>query len=195
MERDQNTEAELISDPMSETIVKTAERIATTEGTDAVTVRRILVELGITNRVFYNRFHNADEVLECVYQGMIHRIRPYIVSEYREGEDFFAYVMDVVERSLTVSYETKMRLSQFLFQNDSLSRASYEWWTEEIRRLIEFAMEKDLIKRVDSQKLAYSIWCFCRGYNADAVGRGLDREEAIAGFRYAFGFLLDGLKK
>ena len=195
MEKDKNTQGELILDAMSDTIVKKAEEIATLEGTQAVSVRRILLELGITNRVFYNRFHNVDEVLERVYQGMICRIRPYIISEYREGEDFFLYVMDVVERSLIVSYETKMHFSQFLFQNDSLSHASYEWWTEEIRRLIELAMEKDLIKRVDSRKLAYTIWCFCRGYNADAVERGLPREEAIANFRYAFGFFLEGLKK
>ena len=195
MEKDANIENELISDAMSKTIIETAERIATAEGTQAVNVRRILHELGITNRVFYNRFRNVDEVLGLVYQSMIVRIRTHIISEYDGETDFFSYVMDAVERSLIISYDTKMRCNQFLFENDSLSPASYEWWTGEIKKLIDHAKERGLIRDVDSEALSYSIWCFCRGYNADAVERGLPREEAIAKFRYGFGFLLDGLKK
>lgn len=184
-----------IEDAMSERIVDTAERIAIAEGAHTVTVRRLLKELGITNRVFYNRFCNADEVLSLVYKRMIVKIRSDIVSDYDGERDFFEYVMEVVERSLTVSYESKMRFNQFVFESDSLTDASYEWWTGEIKKLIDYAKEHGLIKDVDSASLSYSIWCFCRGYNADAVGRSLPREEAIKHFRYGFGFLLEGLKK
>ena len=184
-----------IEDAMSERIVDAAERIAIAEGAHTVTVRRLLKELGITNRVFYNRFCNADEVLSLVYQRMIVRIRTDIISEYDGSRDFFEYVMEVVERSLIVSYESKMRFNQFVFESDSLSDISYAWWTGEIRKLIDYAKERGLIKDVDSDSLSYSIWCFCRGYNADAVGRGLPREAAISHFRYGFGFLLEGLKR
>ncbi len=184
-----------IEDAMSERIVETAERIAIAEGAHTVTVRRLLTELGITNRVFYNRFCNADEVLSLVYKRMIVRIRSDIISEYDEGRDFFDYVMEVVEKSLIVSYESKMRFNQFMFENDSLSESSYEWWTDEIKKLIDYAKAHDLIKDVDSESLSYSIWCFCRGYNADAVGRRLPLEDAITHFRYGFGFLLEGMKK
>ena len=190
-----HTENGRIEDAMSARIVDTAERIAIAEGAQTVTVRRLLKELGITNRVFYNRFCNAEEVLSLVYKRMIVRIRTDIVSEYDGKCDFFEYVMAVVEKSLIVSYESKMRFNQFVFESDSLSRASYEWWTGEIKRLIDYAKAQGLVKDVDSDSLSYSIWCFCRGYNADAVGRGLPREEAIAHFRYGFGFLLDGLRK
>ena len=44
----------MIKDSMSETIIKTAKRIATLNGAKAVTVRNILRALNITNRVFYN---------------------------------------------------------------------------------------------------------------------------------------------
>ena len=66
---------------------------------------------------------------------------------------------------------------------------------DEIKKLIDHAKKKGFIKDVDSWVLSYSIWCFCRGYNADAVARGLPRDEAIANFRYSFGYLLEGLKK
>ena len=56
----------LIHDAMSETIVQTAAALALNEGAGAVTVRKIIRTLGVTNRVFYNRFHNAEEVLWSV---------------------------------------------------------------------------------------------------------------------------------
>ncbi|MBQ9784118.1 MAG: TetR/AcrR family transcriptional regulator [Clostridia bacterium] len=186
---------ELIVDEMSARIIETAERIATAEGAHTVTVRKILQTLGITNRVFYNRFHNVEEVLEAVYENISLKVRRDTLSEYDGETDFFEYVMSVIEKSLLISYDTKMQFNQFAFENDSLSNANYEWWTGEIKRLIDYAKEHGLVRDVDSDVLSYSIWCFCRGYNADAVGRGLPREVAVRNFRYSFGFLLEGLKK
>ena len=187
--------AELICDEMTERIVQAAAQIATEEGTDAITVRRLLGALGITNRVFYNRFHNAEEVLEAVHRSMSEQIRRDILPAYDGESDFFEYVMDVVEKSLVISYETKMRFNPFAFESDSVSASNCEWWTGQIKSLIDYAAAHDLIREVDSAVMSYSIWCFCRGYNADAVARGLPRDEAVQNFRYSFGFLLEGMKK
>ncbi len=186
---------ELITDEMSAQIIATAEQIMTAEGAHTVTVRRLLQTLGITNRVFYNRFHNLDEVLQVVYKNMIVKVRQEILPKYDGQQDFFEYVMAVTERSLLITYDNKMRSSQFMFESDSLSTSNYEWWTEEIGKLIDYGKAQGLLKDVDSEILSYSIWCFCRGYNADAVGRQIPREIALKNFRYSFGILLDGLKK
>ena len=191
-----NQRPEMIRDQMADAIVETAAQMARTEGAHTITVRRILQALGITNRVFYNRFRNVDDVLAQIYRRMNSQVRHDILSGYDKKTDFFEYVMDVVERSLIISYDIKMQFNQFAFEKDSLSNANYEWWTGEIRRLIDYAKAEGLVREdVDSVVMSYSIWCFCRGYNADAVGRGLPREEAAKNFRYSFGFLLDGMKK
>ncbi len=184
----------LIDDAMSARIIEAAGQLARAEGAHTVTVRRILQVLGITNRVFYNRFHNIEEVLDIVYRNIIVELRQSILSEYDGEGDFFEYVLDVIERSLIISYNTKMRFNDYIFANDSLSDSNREWWTGEIKKLIDYAVEHGLVKPIDSEVMSYSIWCFCRGYNADAVGRNLPREEAIRNFRYSIGFLLDGIK-
>ena len=56
------------------------------------------------------------------------------------------------------------------------------------------AKEKKYIKEIDSDAMSYAIWCFCRGYNADAVGRNLPVDVAVRNFRYSFGVLLDGMR-
>lgn len=184
----------LIKDDMSEKIISTAERLVTNFGPESVTVRMILKELDVTNRVFYNRFHNIDEVLEIVYLNTISKIREGMVTEYDGKQDFFDYVVDVVSETLIASYDTKMKFNQYVFVNDSVTHNNYLWYMERIKTLFEYADKYGYIKSVDHDALSYAIWCFCRGYNADAVVR-LPKEEAIKNFKYSFRFLLDGLKK
>jgi len=178
---------------MSERIVETAEEIVTADGVHSLTVSRILRTLGITNRVFYNRFHNLEEVLSSVYRSTVLKVRESIAT-VNSDVDFFDHVLDIVTKTLIASYDTKMRFTQYVFENDSQSKSNFEWWTAEIKRLIDYAKEKKLIKNIDSESMSYSIWCFCRGFNADAVGRNIPREEAIKRFQYSFGILLNGMK-
>ena len=190
-----NDKIELIIDEMSEKIVKAAESIVTASGTNALTVRKILQTLGITNRVFYNRFRNIDEVLAIVYKNTVLKIRESVVMDFDNEKDFFEGVTDMVVKTLLSSYDKKMQFNSYVFENDSLSKSNYEWWTGEIKKLIVYAKKHNYIKDVDEEIMSYSIWCFCRGFNADAVGRKLPREEAVQYFKYSFGILLDGLRK
>ncbi len=190
-----SVKSSLIRDEMSEKIIETAEKLACSIGAHTITVRKILRELGITNRVFYNRFHNLDEVLRIVYKNTIMKIRSGVASEIDEKSDFFEHTLNLASSAVFVSYETKMQFSQYVFETDSASDSNHEWWTDVIKKHIEYGKEKGYIKDVDAEVLSYSIWCFCRGYNADVVARNLPRDKAIADFKYSFGFLLDGLKK
>ncbi len=184
-----------IRDEMAEKIIETAEHLATTEGANTLTVRKILQTLNITNRVFYNRFHNIEEVLEIIYRNMVVKIRASITPEQTDSAaDFFEHVIDVVTRSLIMSYENKMAFNQYIFENDSHSQSNYAWWHTEIKKLIDYAKERKYIKEIDSDAMSYAIWCFCRGYNADAVGRNLPVDVAVRNFRYSFGVLLDGMR-
>ena len=185
---------ELIKDEMSDKIISAAEKIATASGPEALTVRKILQHLAITNRVFYNRFHNISEVLDIVYKNTIQKIRDTIPTEFDPDKDFFEQVIDFVANTLVISYRAKNHFNYYVFENDSVSDYNYRWWMQKIREIIEYAKEKRYIQNVDSEVMSYSIWCFCRGYNADAVGRGLPMNEAIKNFKYSFAFLLNGMR-
>ncbi len=179
---------------MSQKIIDSVEEIAMQGGAATLTVRQILRKLDISNRVFYNRFSNIEQVLDIVYKKAVVKIREAVASPINIEEDFFAYVTDVVCRSLLLSYEIKMKFNQYIFEEDSLGELNRAWWTDEIKKLIIYAKAHKLIKNVNEDILSYSIWCFCRGYNADAVARDLPKEKAIADFKYSFSFLLEGLK-
>ena len=188
-------ETKRIHDEMSLRILEAAERLATEEGAQAVTVRKIITALGVTGRVFYNRFHNVEEVLDGIYRSTVLKIRESITARFDPEKEFFSQVIDIVADTLILSYEAKRRFNQYVFENESILQENYDWWMGENRGLITFAKERRLIRDVDTDAVSYSIWCFCRGFNADAVGRGLPKDEAVQKFRCGFGIFLDGLKQ
>lgn len=191
----ENLDRELIVDEMSQKIVDTAEEIAHNLGVENVNVRKLMQVLDITNRVFYNRFHNIEEVLDVIYQRTSLKIRESILSKFDPNKDFFEQVKNIVADTLIKSYENKENLNQFIFENDSQSASNFSWWKSEIEKLINFGKENNLLKDIETEKMSYAIWCFIRGYNADALGRNLPKEQAVEDFKYSFGVLLDGMRK
>lgn len=186
-------EKKIIKDDISIKIIENAALIIQNEGINAVNVSKIIKRLGVSNRVFYNRFNNVEEVLNEVYNRIIIQIREKLNPQYDGKEDFFDYVLKLVENSLILSYELKQQLNLYVFGNDTISQNNYEWYIDRIKKLVDYAKEQDLIADVDSDVISYTIWCAIRGYNADAVVR-MEKDEAIEKIRYSFKLLLGALK-
>ena len=87
-----------------------------------------------------------------------------------------------------------MNFAHYVFENDSVSESNYKWWTEEIKKILNYAMEKGIIINVDPDMTSYAIWCFIRGFNTDAIGRKIPLQEALKRYRYGFQFIINGLK-
>ncbi len=185
----------LISDEMSEIIINAVKEIIAQDGIQDLNVRKVLKKLDITNRVFYNRFHNIGEVIDTISSEMIMKVRDSLRFSFDKNRDFFEQVMEVVEKTLILSYETRYNFAHYVFENDSLSDSNYKWWTEEIKKIIKHGIDNGYAKNVDLDMTSYTIWCFIRGFNADAIGRKLPLEDALKSYRYGFTFILKGLKK
>lgn len=186
---------EMIHDEVSEEILACVDRLARQRSAEKITVRDVLKELGITNRVFYNRFHNMDEVLNLLYQKMIHQVRESLMIPWQEGTDFLAHVKRIAAQTLIVSYTCKENLSRFVFDTDSVSDENYRWWVQEIKKLIALGQQHGQIREdLDGEMLSYAVWCFIRGFNADAMARNLSREEALTRFDYGFSIFLEGIR-
>lgn len=189
------SEHPLIWDEVSEEILACAEQMAKQKHTQKLTVRDVLREMDITNRVFYNRFHNIDDVLKLVYRKMIREVRKSLTLPWQEGTDFFTHVRQVAAQTLIVSYDCKENLSQFVFESDSSSEENFRWWSTEIKKLIAVGQKAGQIEpNLDADSLSYAIWCFIRGFNADAMARNLSKEEALRRFDYGFGIFLKGIR-
>lgn len=184
---------ERIRDDISDQIVEIVARIAAEEGAHKVTVKKIITELGVTNRVFYNRFANIDEVLRIVYRNAIVNMRENIKPEFHDRASFEQFCIDTAVDVLMQTYDVKMQFRCYIFEHDSLTEENRVWWYGKIKKYYQYALEQGFAKKVDADALCYAIWCFCRGYYADAVSRQLSREEAVRYFTFGFTCLLNGV--
>ena len=196
MKTNSNTSGtELITDAVSDNIIEITEKLVTENGAHSVTASSVIRALGVSNRVFYNRFHNIDEVLKIVYRNLVLRMRKNIQIEFSENEDFFEYVKRIIVNSLTDTYDLKRNFSQYTFEHDSISEDNRIWWTTKIKQLFKYGMDKGLLKKdLDTDTLSYFLWCLCRGCNADAVSRNLTKEEASKCLLEGFIYFVEGVK-
>lgn len=184
----------LIYDEMSKKIIETARDIAVSEGTSNINVRRILRNLEITNRVFYNRFHNIDEVLKILADETVLKIRNSIEFSFDKEKDFFAQVEEIADKILLLSYELRMKFITYVFENDSVNSVNYNWWTKQIAKIIEYGITNGYFKDIDIEVASYSIWCFIRGFNADAISRNIPLDEALEKYHFGIRTMLAGMQ-
>ena len=185
----------LIQDKVSAQIINAARELVTLHGTDYVTVSDILRKLNITNRVFYNRFHNIEEVFKILYQEMIYTIRQSLKEGGEDKDNFFERVQNIAVQTLIFSYEKKKSFSRYVFEADSSSDTNFIWWSNEIQKLISQGKRQGLLRGdLDNESISYSIWCFIRGFNADALARNLSRSEALRHFNLGFETFLRGMR-
>lgn len=184
---------ERIHDEISDKIIEIVARIVEEEGAHKVTVRKIIGELGVTNRVFYNRFANCDEVLRIVYRNTVVHMRETIRPEFHDRASFEKFCINTAVNVLMQTYDIKMQFRYYVFEHDSLTEENRLWWYEKIKKYYQYALEQGFAKPVDADALCYAIWCFCRGYYADAVSRQLSKEEAARYFAFGFNCLLGGV--
>lgn len=186
---------ELIHDEISSQIIETVRQVINERHSGIITVRDILKEMNITNRVFYNRFHNMEEVMEVIHEEEIGKVREAIFTTFNEGDDFEAYVENVALKTLLLSNERQYYMSQYIFLVDSADNRNYEWWSNAIAKIVAKGKELCYFKAdLDVEAFGYGCWCFIRGFNADAVARNLSREETIRIFNYCFHLVLIGAR-
>ncbi len=182
-----------IEDNVSEEIIEAATDIVFSIGYSHLTVRSILRKLGYTNRVFYNRFCNIHEVLEKVYENVYLKMRKCIEIKYVPGTDYCEYLINLAVSLLKKTYETKMLFINFLFEHDSITNYNRKWWLSRIKELLDYGVENNVFKEFDTEAVSYSVWCFCRGFTADAVNLKLDMNEAEELFRNGLNCFLNGI--
>ena len=182
-----------IQDELSEQIVQIVARLAAEEGAHKVTAKQVINELGMTNRVFYNRFANIDEVLRIVYRNAVVQMHDNITPDFHDKESFLQFCTDIAVKVLMQTYDVKMQFRCYVFEHDSLTEDNRIWWADKVKKYYRIALEQGYAREVDTDALSYAIWCFCRGYYADALSRQLSREEAVRYFTFGFAWLLNGV--
>lgn len=182
-----------LQDKISQEIIDCVGKMVYKEGTTGISVRSVLKELNITNRVFYNRFRNIDEVLLIISQKIVKEMRQSILTPYDEKHNYHQYIISIATNVLIKTYEVKNNFSDYMFISDILNKVNKEWWVEHIVVILNYGVKNGFLKPVNTEDISYAIWCFCRGFNVDAIKGQLELKDALKIFTVAFTAFIDGL--
>ena len=182
-----------LQDEISTKIINTVTKMVYEGGAANINVQMVLKKLKITNRVFYNRFKNIDEVLLCVSQNLVHKMRQCMLRPYNEKENYHKYLVSLATDVLVKTYEIKKDFSDYMFNNDIVNESNKLWWIDHMIPALEYGVKNGFLKPMDIREMAYAVWCFCRCFNVDAIKSRLELNKALETFTMAFTFLIDGM--
>lgn len=182
-----------IQDEISNKIIDTVTKMVYDGGARNINVQMVLKKLKITNRVFYNRFQNIDEVLLSVSQNLVHKMRQCMLRPYNEKENYHKYLVSLATEVLVKTYEIKKDFSDYMFNNDIINESNKIWWIDHMLSPLDYGVKNGFLKPMNTREMAYAIWCFCRGFNVDAIKSRLELKKALKTFTMAFTFLIDGM--
>ena len=195
METSQLTpEKTYIQDEVCDQIMTVTKELVDIHGASNITVKMVINKMGVTNRVFYNRFPNIETVLISIYNDIVLKMRDCLKSKYNYKTHFRSYCDDVACNILVSNILLKNKFAHFHFFHDSMSKENATWWMKTMGKMVHEAIELGAAKPNDCYHVAYALWCFCRGVSADAIGRGIgDLDSTKKHFREIFGYFLDGI--
>lgn len=182
-----------LEDETSKTIIATAAQIARREGMEELTVKRVLTELKVSNRVFYNRFRNIDDVIQVLYEDLVQEIRSSLERVQQPAQSYPDYLLELAVAAVEKIYQNTLHFKQYLFSYQVANDTNRDWWLKNIQQLLRRGMEQGELKVNDPVKMSYGVWCFCLGFHRDAVGDELTEQEAMDAFREAFSCLIQGM--
>ena len=182
-----------LEDETSKTIIATAAQIARREGMEELTVKRVLTELKVSNRVFYNRFRNIDDVIQVLYEDLVQEIRSSLERVQQPAQSYPDYLLELAVAAVEKIYQNTLHFKQYLFSYQVANDTNRDWWLKKIQQLLRRGMEQGELKVNDPVKMSYGVWCFCLGFHRDAVGDELTEQEAMDAFREVFSCLIQGM--
>lgn len=184
-----------IKDKTAKSILRTAVIIAQREGLEQLSVKRILSEMKISNRVFYNRFRNIDDVIEVMYCEFVGFLREKISLEYfSDTEHYYDTMLDLATDVVKKMYGNDIHFRLRLLSYETSKENNRAWWLNQIQEILRDGIKRGLLKPMDEYAVSCGIWCFCLGFHKEALGSQISEEQAISAFRQSFSCLIDGIK-
>lgn len=184
-----------IEDKTTKAIVRTAAVIAQREGLEKLTVKRILSEMKVSNRVFYNRFRNIEDLIEVMYHQFVDTVRERINPErLADTEHYYETMLELAVGVVRKMYHNDIHFRLRLLSYEASKESNRNWWLKQIQEILKDGVNRGLLKPMNEQAVSYGVWCFCLGFHKDALGKNINEEEAISAFRESFSYFIEGMK-
>jgi AcrR family transcriptional regulator len=175
-------------------ILDTALEIGMKEGFEEVSIRKIIQKMKYSTGVVYHHFKDKQEILDAIEAAETGWLRSQILELLDDKKDIITNMKTVFNRILLLAFEEPEKYNLIVLHKYSRRKSDKPEWISNISRNLKEGMDSGLIKSMDSDKAAFSIWSSFLGFNL-MISRDTDLtlEQAQELFEVQFDIILGGI--
>ncbi|ABX42207.1 TetR/AcrR family transcriptional regulator [Lachnoclostridium phytofermentans] len=187
-------EQKIRSELIRQKILDTALEMGIEEGFEAVSIRKIIQKMKYSTGVVYHHFKDKQEILDAIEVAETGWLRSQILELLDDEKDVITNMKTVFHRILLLAFEEPEKYNLIVLHKYSRRKSDKPEWISNISRNLKEGMDAGLIKKMDSDKAAFSIWSSFLGFNL-MISRDTDLtlEQAQALFNIQFDIILGGI--
>jgi AcrR family transcriptional regulator len=186
----------LRSESVRQEILDTALFIGLEQGFEEVSIRKIIQKMKYSTGVVYYHFGDKQEIIDAIEAAQTQWLHGEIQKLIEQDQDIFREMEAVFRRVMRLAYEEPEKYNLIVLHKYSRQKTERPEWVAYLSQKFEAAMKSGLIREMDSEKAAFSVWSSFLGFSlmiSRQKGITLDRAEEL--FRVQFDIILQGIRQ
>jgi AcrR family transcriptional regulator len=182
------------SEQVRQAILDTALKMGMGEGFDELSIRKIIKEMNYSTGIIYYHFKDKQEIIDAIEEKETEWLKNKIMGIIQPEMDILLEMEKVFHMIMRLAVEEPEKYNLIVLQKYSRRKPAKPGWILYLASRLEKVMEEGRIRKMDSEKMAFSIWSSFLGFNL-MLSRypDLAPDEAEKMFRIQFDILLRGV--
>jgi AcrR family transcriptional regulator len=187
-------EQKLRSEQVRQAILDTAMEMGLREGFDEVSIRKITQKMRYSTGVVYHHFKERQEIIDAIEEAESARLNAIITQMQDESKGLFGNMEATFHRVTLLAYEEPELYNLIVLRKYSRRTGEKPRWIGYLSGQFQKGMEAGLVRAMDPEKAALSVWSSFLGFNL-MISRlqALSPETVEEMFRVQFDVLLRGV--
>ena len=182
------------SEATRQAILDTALDIGLQEGFEALSIRKITQRMRYSTGVVYHHFQDKQEIIDAIEASETARLRAMILELIDDDQDILRNMARVFHRMMRLALEEPETYNLIVLHKYSRARPARPEWLAAIGAGLAKGVRDGLIRDLDPERAAFSLWTWFVGYNLILAGQpGRPAEAAEALFQTQLHILVRGI--
>lgn len=182
------------SEMVRQAILDTALEIGMEEGFEELSVRKIINRMGYSTGVIYHHFRDKQEIIDAVEVSQTELMQEKIGLILDDSKNITENMAAVFHEIMLLAFYEPERYNLIVLHKYSRKKQGNPQWFSHISDGLKKGIQEGMIRQMDADKAAFSIWSSFLGFNLMISRRtNLTLEEAEALYQMQLQIILKGI--
>ncbi len=182
------------SEKLRQEILDNALEIGLQEGFEELSIRKITKKMQYSTGIIYHHFKNKQEIIDAIVTTETLLLYSQISELLDDTKDVIANLETVFHHIIKLAFKEPEKYNLVVSQKYSRPKLERTKWIDQLSKALKKGMQDGLLREIDPDKAAFSIWSSFIGFNLMiSRSNGLTLEEVEAMFRVQFDLIMKGI--